>query len=85
MSETDWKNAAFQIHLAFHQIVLDPAELWTSKIPTDDAAEQKEELQKIIRVAHDMFDSVINWVNTLSDENLKLKGALEELRRVQPR
>lgn len=81
MTPKDWKNEAFQLHLASHQFALDPLTFAISKITDEDT---KKELQKGIETLHSMLDSVIGWVQTLSDENLKLTGALAESRRSKP-
>jgi len=78
MTEKDWKKEAYQIHIAFHQTVLDPLDRAISKIVDKEA---KNELSKISSQMHSMFDTVIMWVENLSNQKLRLEGALEEARR----
>jgi hypothetical protein len=79
LSVKDWKKEAYQIHVAFHDFVVTPLETLLAELVLDE--KWKKELQKIGQQAHNMLDSVVGWVEQLSDENLKLQGALEEARR----
>jgi len=47
--------------------------------------ETKSKLQEISSQIHSMFDTLIMWVEKLSDEKLKLEGQLEEARAVRDR
>lgn len=74
--QKDWKKEAYQLHIAFHETVLNvcPAAKIADK-------EVREGVEKAIGQAHNLFDTLILWIEKLSDNCLKLEGALEEARR----
>jgi len=83
MTEKDWKKEAYQMHTAFHQTALQPLDTTISDIYSSE--ETKSKLQEISSQIHSMFDTLIMWVEKLSDEKLKLEGQLEEARAVRDR
>ena len=78
MTEKDWKKEAWQMHISSHQTIFDPLGRVIPKIADE---ETRKELEKIASTMHNLFDILVHWVEILSDEKLKLEGALEEARK----
>jgi len=65
--EKDYAEEANQLHIIFHKDVLDAREI------TD----------KVLKQAHNLFDTLVLWIEEMQKEIYRLQGALEEARRGQ--
>jgi predicted nucleic acid-binding Zn-ribbon protein len=87
MLKKDWKKEAWELHVAFHETVLEALERLIQALKSEEAVLKDkakllaEELDKTRTQAHNLFDTIVKWVEQLNDQLLKLEGALEEARR----
>jgi predicted nucleic acid-binding Zn-ribbon protein len=87
MLKKDWKKEVWQLHVAFHETVLEVLERLIQALKSEEAILKDkakllaEELDKTTTQAHNLFDTIVAWVEQMNDQLLKLEGALEEARR----
>jgi len=65
--DKDYAKEANQLHIVFHRNFLDV----------------KEKDKRAIRIAHDLFDTLVLWIEEMQKEIYKLQGALEYKERVR--
>jgi tellurite resistance protein len=75
----DWKKEVWAQHQISHETWLKNLErlIWQENLSDST----KEELEKIRSMVHSQFDTLVAWVEELTDEILRLEGRLEEARR----
>lgn len=62
MTEKDYQKEAWQLHLSFHQFIL------------DSKPETLEQAKQILSEAHGMFDTLICWIEEMQKEIYRLQG-----------
>jgi len=81
--EKDWKKEAWQLHFESHRN-LNNIDVLLQSIPKNATLEPvSKSIKNEVTQLHNFLDTLVMWIEKLSDENLKLQGALEEAHRKQ--
>jgi len=76
MTERDYQREAWQLHLAFHQQVLDDLNKHLHQQPITQG--EIESIKKIVEHGHSMFDTFVLWIAEMQKEIYRLQGQLRE-------
>jgi len=77
--ERDYQKEAWQIHLLFHKQVLESLERHVSIFGDTET----KDLKKTIETAHNLFDTLVLWVEQMQKEIYRIEGEVRAARGVK--
>jgi len=74
--EKDYQKEAWQLHIAFHREVLDGLDEYLRAGPFSEL--EIENIKKIVEDGHNLFDTLVLWIEWMQKENYRLQGKVEQ-------